>query len=164
MPRPSRCISVECAKELVLLLKERGMRITTAESCTGGRMAAAITAIPGSSGVFPGGIVSYCDEVKHRVLNVPAALLEDYGAVSPQVAEAMAKGAAALMGTDLTLSATGIAGPDGDGSENPVGTVYIGLYAEGKTTVEKCLFSGSRLEIQTQATEFALSMAINHLK
>ena len=164
MPRPSRCISVECAKELVLLLKERGMRITTAESCTGGRMAAAITAIPGSSGVFPGGIVSYCDEVKHRVLNVPAALLEDYGAVSPQVAEAMAKGAASLMGTDLALSATGIAGPDGDGSDNPVGTVYLGLYANGAATVEKCLFSGNRQEIQNQATEFALSMAIKHLK
>ena len=152
-----------CAKELVLLLKGQSLTITTAESCTGGRIAAAITAIPGSSGVFPGGIVSYCDDVKHRLLNVPQEFLETYGAVSPQVAEKMAQGAAVLMGTDLAISATGIAGPEGDGSENPVGTVYLGLYAKGTVTVEKCLFSGSRREIQEQATEFALSMAINHI-
>lgn len=140
------------------------MSITTAESCTGGRMAAAITAIPGSSGVFPGGIVSYSDDVKHRVLNVPQELLDTYGAVSPQAAEKMAQGAAALMGTDLAISATGIAGPDGDSSDNPVGTVYLGLYAKGKVMVEKCLFSGSRHDIQEQATEYGLNMVLWYLK
>lgn len=140
------------------------MTITTAESCTGGRMAAAITAISGSSGVFPGGVVSYSDEVKHKILMVPRELLCTWGAVSPQVAEKMAQGAAALMGTDLAISATGIAGPLGDGSDNPVGRVYLGLYADGTTAVEKCLFSGSRQEIQDQAAEYGLSMALRYLK
>lgn len=155
---------MECAKELVLLLRERHLTITTAESCTGGGIAAAITAIPGSSGVFPGGIVSYCDDVKHNILGVPRELLDTFGAVSPQVAEKMARGAASLLGTDLAISATGIAGPEGDGSDNPVGTVYIGLYVNGQTTVEKCLFSGTRNEIRHQAAEHGLTMALTYLK
>lgn len=140
------------------------MTVTTAESCTGGRIAAAITAVPGSSTAFPGGVVSYSDDVKHRILKVPQELLRTYGAVSSQAAEQMARGAAALMGTDLAISATGIAGPDGDGSDNPVGMVYLGLYAKGTTLVEKCLFSGSRQEIQAQATEYGLTMALSYLK
>ena len=155
---------MECAETLVRLLLEEGLTITTAESCTGGRMAAAITAISGSSGVFPGGIVSYCNDVKHRLLGVPNELLDAFGPVSPQVAEAMVRGAAACMGTDLAISATGLAGPLGDGSDHPVGTVYLGLYAKGRTTVEKCMFCGTRNEIQRQAAEYCLNMALSWLK
>ena len=113
-------------ERLVFLLRERNLTITTAESCTGGRIAAAITAVPGSSLVFPGGIVSYCDRVKHQLLGVPEEMLEEYTAVSEPVAKAMAQGAVSHLGTDLALSATGLAGPEGDGVQ-PVGTVFLGL-------------------------------------
>lgn len=149
------------AAALVAALRQRHLTITTAESLTGGRIAAAITAVSGSSAVFPGGVVSYCDRVKHRVLGVPAEDLERCGAVSEPVAKAMAKGAAALMGTDLALSATGIAGPEGDGSENPVGTVYLGLYAEGTVRCEKHVFSGDRAAVQRQSVERAIEMALS---
>ena len=148
------------AAALVAALRERHLTITTAESLTGGRMAAAITASPGSSAVFPGGVVSYCDRIKHQVLGVPQGLLEQYGAVSEPVARAMAAGAAKCMGTDLALSATGIAGPDGDGSENPVGTVYLGLYAGGAVTCQKHVFSGDRAAVQGQSVEKAMEMAL----
>ena len=148
------------AAELVARLKERDLSITTAESLTGGCIAAAITNISGSSAVFSGGVVSYCDRIKHQVLHVPRELLETHGAVSEPVARAMARGAAELMGTDLALSATGLAGPDGDGSENPVGTVYLGLYARGEVQCEKHIFSGDRESIRRQSVERALEMAL----
>ena len=162
---PSRCIfAVDVkAEALVAALKARNLTITTAESLTGGRIAAAITAVPGSSQVFPGGIVSYCDRVKHQVLGVPAELLEHWGAVSEPVARAMAQGAAALMGTDLALSATGIAGPDGDGSENPVGTVYLGLYDRGRVFCQRHVFSGDRGAVQRQSAERAITWALEVL-
>lgn len=152
------------AKRLVEALTARALTITTAESCTGGRIAAAITAVSGSSGVFPGGVVSYCDEVKHKLLFVPEEILDALGAVSQPVAWAMARGASRLMETDIALSATGIAGPGGDGSENPVGTVYLGLYACGETRVEHHVFAGDRGEVQRQATERSLEMALEWLE
>ena len=142
------------------LLKERGRTIATAESLTGGRIAAAITAVPGSSGVFPGGIVSYCDRVKHQMLGVPMEMLEKYGAVSEPVARAMAQGAAEQMRTDLAVSATGLAGPDGDGSGTLVGTVYLGLYMDGKVMCRRYLFDGERAEIQGKAVESALEFVL----
>lgn len=151
------------AAALVAALKQQNLTITTAESLTGGRIASAITAVPGSSAVFPGGVVSYCNRVKHQVLGVPAEDLERFGAVSEPVAKAMAKGAAALMGTDLALSATGIAGPDGDGSENPVGTVYLGFYDRGEVLYERHIFSGDRGEVQRQSVERALNWALERL-
>lgn len=151
------------AVRLIALLKEKKMTITTAESLTGGKIAAAITAVSGSSAVFPGGVVSYCDRVKHRVLGVPQNLLDAYGAVSEPVAKAMAKGAADLMGTDLALSATGLAGPDGDGSGTPVGTVYLGLYACGTVRCEKHVFSGDRENVRRQSAERAIEMALEYL-
>ncbi|MBQ9269399.1 MAG: CinA family protein [Oscillospiraceae bacterium] len=148
------------AEQLVRLLEKRKLTIATAESLTGGRIAAAITAVPGSSNVFPGGVVSYCDRIKHEVLGVPEELLSEYGAVSASVAEAMARGAARLMGTDLALSATGLAGPDGDGSPNPVGTVFLGLYAQGEVRVERHVFSGVRESVRDQSVAQALKMAL----
>ena len=149
---------------LVALLTEEKWTVTTAESLTGGRIAAAITAVPGSSNVFPGGVVSYCDRIKHEVLGVPEELLSEYGAVSAPAAEAMARGAARLMGTDLALSATGLAGPDGDGSPNPVGTVFLGFYARGEGRVERHVFSGNREAIQKQSVAQALKMALQWLE
>ena len=109
------------------LLKEKGWTFATAESCTGGRIAARITALPGSSSVYRGGVVSYWSEVKADVLGVPQELLDTYGAVSEEVARAMAQGARRLTGADLAVSVTGVAGPDSDDRGNPVGLVYIGL-------------------------------------
>ena len=150
-------------ERLVSLLRERNLTITTAESCTGGRIAAAITAVPGSSHGFPGGIVSYCDRVKHQLLGVPEEMLEEYTAVSEPVAKAMAQGAASHLGTDLALSATGLAGPEGDGVQ-PVGTVFLGLYAGGKSVCEHHVFPGNRAQVQAEATERALEMALEWLE
>ena len=152
------------AERLVALLLEKGWTVTTAESLTGGRIAAAITAVPGSSGVFPGGIVSYCDRVKHEMLGVPEETLLEYGAVSEPVAAAMAQGAARRLGTELALSATGLAGPDGDGSDNPVGTVYLGLYVNGETQVKRHVFAGNRKEIQQKSVNAALEMVLRWLE
>ena len=101
------------AEKLVALLKAQGLTCATAESCTGGGVGSAITAVPGSSAVFAGGIISYANEVKRDVLGVAAQALDEYGAVSPQVAAQMAEGARRLLKTDLAVSLTGIAGPDG---------------------------------------------------
>lgn len=150
------------AARLVALLKERELTITTAESLTGGRIAGAITAVPGSSAVFPGGVVSYCDRIKHGILQVPQDLLDTYGAVSEPVAKAMARGAARCMETDLALSATGLAGPEGDG-RHPVGTVYLGMYARGEVRCERRIFSGSREEVREQSVRRALEMALEWL-
>ena len=151
------------AQELVELLREQNRTITTAESCTGGRIASAITGVPGSSHVFPGGIVSYCDRVKHQLLGVPQETLERYTAVSEPVAEAMARGASRVMGTDLALSATGLAGPEGDGIQ-PVGTVFLGLFDGENCLVERHVFPGDRGQVQTAATERALEMALTWLE
>ena len=134
----------------------QGKTLATAESCTGGGIGEALTAVPGASDVFKGGIVSYCNEIKEKLLNVPAEMLEEYGAVSAPVAQAMALGARKALETDIAVSVTGLAGPSGDDYGNPVGTVYIG-YADG----ERCesrhfLFSGDREDIRRQAIEAAL--------
>lgn len=114
------------------LLKERGLTFGTAESCTGGLIAKLITDLPGSSAVLAGGIVSYSEAVKHSVLGVPEEVLAAHSAVSPETAEAMAIGARRVLGCDLAVSVTGVAGPDPDPAGHPVGLVYIGLAdAEG---------------------------------
>lgn len=125
-------VDVDSLEEVCLrLLKDRGLTVGTAESCTGGLMAKLLTDLPGSSAVFRGGVVSYTDAVKRGLLGVPEALLAQYGAVSPQVAQAMAQGARAALGCDLALAATGVAGPDPDDRGNPIGLVYLALAWEG---------------------------------
>jgi PncC family amidohydrolase len=106
---------------------ERGLTVAVAESCTGGLIAAAITEVPGSSGYFLGGVVSYSNAAKEAFLDVPHALIEAHGAVSREVAVAMATGARARFGADLAVSVTGVAGPDGGTPDKPVGLVYIGV-------------------------------------
>lgn len=121
-------VDVGSLEEVVLnLLKERGLTLSCAESCTGGLVAKRLTDLPGASLAFRGGVVSYTNEVKAAALKVPPALLEEYGAVSAPVAKAMAEGVRALTGSDLAVSTTGVAGPDPDDRGNPVGLVYVAL-------------------------------------
>ena len=124
---------VALARHLQDACLERGLTVAVAESCTGGLIAAAITEVPGSSGYFLGGVVSYSNSSKEALLDVPRALLEERGAVSREVAGAMASGARARFGSDLAVAVTGVAGPDGGTLDKPVGLVYLGI-ADATTT------------------------------
>ena len=141
-----------------------GKTLATAESCTGGGIGAALTAVPGSSKVYRGGIISYCNEVKHRLLGVDAEVLETCGAVSAAVAQAMAVGARVAIGADVAVSVTGLAGPDGDEFGKPVGTVFIGYADEARREAREFLFSGNREEIRKQAVDNALNMSLEYAK
>lgn len=132
---------------------QAGITVAVAESCTGGLVAHAITLRPGASNYFVGGVVSYADEVKQRVLGVPAGLLADHGAVSPEVARSMAAGVRTLCQADLAVAVTGVAGPDGGTTDKPVGLVFVGL-AEGEATeVRRFQWTGDRAtNIEASAT------------
>ena len=133
----------------------RGLRVGVTESCTGGLVAAALTEAPGASAWFAGGVVSYADAVKTAVLGVPAETLARHGAVSAETAQAMAANARRLLGVDVAVSVTGLAGPDGDGV-HPVGTVFVGVArATGAESAEH-RFRGSRAEVRAQACHVAL--------
>ena len=143
----------------VAALKRRGATLAAAESCTGGLIAKRITDVPGASAVFLGGVVSYTNGVKNRVLGVPQPLLDECGAVSEPVARAMAEGARRLTGADYALSVTGVAGPDSDERGNPVGLVYIGLASAEGTTVKACNFGKrSRDHVRAQAANTAFDL------
>ncbi len=137
-----------------------GRTVSTAESCTGGMIAAALTDIPGSSAYFRGGVVAYANEAKTAVLAVPAERIARHGAVSAPVAEAMAAGVAARLGTDYALAVTGIAGPTGGTADKPVGLVFIGLRTPRETTVREFRFGhdAPRDVIRQRATHAALNM------
>jgi PncC family amidohydrolase len=122
----------------------RGLSVALAESCTGGLVAATLTQIPGSSGYFLGAVVSYADSAKESLLGVPSATLAAHGAVSAQVARAMAAAARERFGTSLAASVTGIAGPDGGTTEKPVGLTYIGLADAGTVDVRRHQWPGDR--------------------
>ena len=137
-----------------------GKTLVTAESCTGGGIGASITAVPGSSAVYKGGIISYTNWVKENVLRVDGQLLEQYGAVSLPVAKAMAEGVRKVLEADIAVSVTGLAGPGGDDFGNPVGTVFIG-YANGeKSFAKRFLFSGDREAVRNQAICAALNIVL----
>ena len=137
-----------------------GRTLVTAESCTGGGIGAALTAIPGSSKVYKGGIVSYTNEVKINQLNVPQEILDREGAVSAPVAEAMAAGARLTLSADVAVSVTGLAGPDGDEFGNPVGTVFVGYADNQKTISREYHFCGDREAVRRQAVEAALNLIL----
>ena len=149
------------AERLVAKLKERGLTCATAESCTGGSVGGAITAVPGSSAVFLGGVISYANEVKRDVLGVPQEILDTHGAVSPECAERMAAGARRLLKADLAVSLTGIAGPDGGSAEKPVGLVWFGLAAPDGVRTEKVVFDGDRASVRAQAVNHALGLLLS---
>jgi nicotinamide-nucleotide amidase len=140
------------------LCRARGLTVATAESCTGGLVAARLTSVPGSSEVVLGGVVAYADEVKRTELDVPAELIEQHGAVSAEVAAAMARGARARLGADVAVSVTGIAGPGGGTAEKPVGLVY--LHAEGPDggLGREFSFPGDRGSIRSRSVVGALHL------
>ena len=151
----------QCSKVLNAL---HGRTLATAESCTGGGIGAALTAVPGSSAVFRGGIICYCNEVKQSLLGVAEEDLNAYGAVSARVAEAMAFGAKRALNADIAVSVTGLAGPDGDEFGNPVGTVFIGYADQQTVCCKQYLFCGNREEIRRQAIESALELVLRMQK
>lgn len=134
---------------LARLFRDSGLTLALAESCTGGMIAAAVTAMAGSSAYFLEGNVTYSNAAKSRMLCVPPGLIERHGAVSAEVARAMAEGAREAAGSDLALSVTGIAGPDGGTPEKPVGTVYIALADAGSCRVERLNFQGDRGRVRS---------------
>ena len=139
-----------------------GKTLVTAESCTGGSIGAALTAVPGSSAVYKGGIICYTNWVKENLLNVDFELLANYGAVSSQVAKAMAEGARRKLEADIAVSVTGLAGPGGDDFGNPVGTVFVGYADNSITESVACFFEGTREEIRNQALEAALKLVLDY--
>jgi nicotinamide-nucleotide amidase len=151
--------TLDDAAALLGALQAKGLTIATAESCTGGLIAAALTAIPGSSASVLAGYVTYSNEAKARMLGVAEATLADHGAVSEPVARQMAEGARRDAGADIAISCTGIAGPGGGSASKPVGLVFIGGAARGQPSrVERHIFPGDRTAIRaaTVAAAFAL--------
>jgi len=145
-------------EHVLALMRARGLTICTAESETGGLVAARLTSVPGASDVFVGGVVAYANEVKEAALGVPAELLATHGAVSAEVAEAMAHGARARLGADVAVAVTGIAGPGGGTEEKPVGLVY--LHAEGPdgSAAREFTFPGDRASIRARSAVMALHL------
>jgi nicotinamide-nucleotide amidase len=138
------------------LLKEAGKTVSVAESCTGGLIGSRLTDVPGSSSYFIEGCVTYSNEAKVRTLDVPQALLDEFGAVSQEVAAAMADGMRKRAGTDYAISVTGIAGPDGGTPEKPVGLVYIGFADDIETKMLKLILPGDRELIRWRSSQAAL--------
>lgn len=137
-----------------------GKTLATAESCTGGGIGNAITAVPGASKVYKGGVISYCNEVKQELLAVPTQMLESCGAVSAPVAEAMARGARAALQADVAVSVTGLAGPSADEFGNAVGTVFIGYADERRCFSRDFHFDGTRRQIRQAAIRAALELIL----
>ena len=150
-------VDVECIEESVIkLLREKNMTFSAAESCTGGELAKRFTDMPGASAFFKGGVVTYTNEAKAKLLGIDPALIEEKGAVSHEVAKAMAENVRALLGTDIGVGVTGLAGPDGDGVHE-VGTVFVSLAVEGETFVKELHMGAMRTR------SFIRRMAGNHI-
>ena len=158
------CEILAAAQRLVELCAQKRVRISTAESCTGGLAAKRLTDVPGASAVFLGGVVSYTNGVKERVLGVPHETLEAYSAVSEPTARAMAEGVRRLTGADFGVSVTGVAGPGRDDRGHDVGTVYIALSHKGGTEARLLHLSGDRDTIRTAAADEMLRMLLTYLR
>jgi nicotinamide-nucleotide amidase len=161
--RTGVCDVVGAASRVAALAQQHACTLATAESCTGGRVAAAITALAGSSAYFLGGVVSYANSAKVRMLGVPEAILASDGAVSESVACAMADGAREALGADITVATTGIAGPTGGSIEKPVGTVWFATAAASGTKAVCRHFTGDRDRVQFCATLYALELLVGRL-
>ena len=142
--------------QLAALLQDKGWMLATAESCTGGMIAAACTDLAGSSNWFDRGFVTYSDEAKNEMLGVDAALIQDHGAVSEVVARAMAFGAVRYSRARVSVAVTGIAGPGGGSKDKPVGTVWFGFMVDGLLSSEMKRFDGDRAAVRTATVEHAL--------
>lgn len=146
------------AERVINMLRQRNLKLATAESCTGGLLAGALTAIPGSSACFEYGFITYSNEAKQALLQVPAEILQKNGAVSAETAAAMAAGTRRISGADIALSITGIAGPGGATADKPVGLVYLGYSSTAGEVTERYVFSGSRGQVRGQSVAAALAM------
>lgn len=152
------------AAALLEAMKARNLTLATAESCTGGLIAAALTAIAGSSAVVLAGFVTYSNEAKTRMVGVPAELIARVGAVSEEVARAMAEGALARSGASLALSCTGVAGPGGGSAEKPVGLVHLAAAMAGRGTIHsRKVFPGDRTAIRAATVREAFALARSQL-
>lgn len=157
--------TLDQARSLLAQMNATGMTLATAESCTGGLIAAALTAIAGSSSVVMGGFVTYANDAKRQMVGVRAESLAQHGAVSEDVAREMAEGARARAGVSLALSCTGIAGPGGGTPGKPVGLVFIGCAREGAATiVERHVFPGDRAAVRAATVAAALDLAARSIK
>lgn len=154
----------DLAEKIVKELLQENKWLATAESCTGGLIAATITDISGSSGCFGYGVTTYSNEAKQRLIGVSESSLANWGAVSPQVAEEMARGVRKVSGADIAVAVTGIAGPGGGSAEKPVGLVYIGIATQQGVVAIKNNFSGSRQEIRNATVKKALSLVWDTLQ
>lgn len=152
------------AARLVACLKEKGLSLSVAESCTGGALAAAVVAVPGASAVFAGGVVCYQTRLKESLLGVSAALIAEKTVVSSEVARKMAAGCAARLQTDCALSVTGLAGPPSSDDPAPVGTVYIGLHTPAGTQAKRFLFAGDRAAVRAAAVTAAMDCLLAALQ
>ncbi len=148
---------------LAQALRERGLKLATAESCTGGMVAAALTDIAGSSDAFAGGVVAYSNALKRDLLDVPESVLVAHGAVSAEAAAAMATGARARLGADAAVAVTGIAGPGGGTEEKPVGLVYLHVSSPAGEDARRMDIPGSREAVRGRAATAALQLLRAHL-
>lgn len=155
-------MSVE--EKIVEILLRLGMTVATAESCTGGLVAANLVDVAGVSAAFNEGYITYANESKERLLGVRTETLQAFGAVSEETAREMALGAAKAAEADCSVVTTGIAGPGGGTPEKPVGLVYIGCCVKDSVTVKKCQFQGSRTQIRTDAAKAALTLLLEQLR
>jgi PncC family amidohydrolase len=154
----------ELAARLQALALAQGLTVGTAESCTGGLVGASITRTPGSSAYYLGGVISYADDVKRDLLGVPPEALAHHGAVSAQVAVAMAEGLRARLGCDLAVSVTGVAGPDGGSEAKPVGLTYVAVAGPRGHQVERHVWSGDRLANQRLSAAAAIGLLLATLE
>ena len=153
------------SQKIFKALKKKKLKISVAESCTGGMLSSAITSVSGSSKVFNLGVVTYSNESKIKILKISKKILKKHGAVSEQVCEAMVKNVSKIGKTHLSVSITGIAGPQGGTRKKPVGLVYIGLKKGNKINVNRCLFKNrGRSNIQRAAVKKSLTLILGSLK
>ena len=157
-------IDEDLLKKVSTLLKEKKLKVATAESCTGGMLGNLLTNISGSSEYYDRGIISYSNRAKMELLGVSKETLDRYGAVSEPVAEEMAEGIRKRSKVDIGVSTTGIAGPTGGTKDKPVGLVYVGVSTKERTIVRKFLFRGDRIENKESACNAALSMLLEVLE
>ena len=153
------------SKKIIHYLKKKKIRISFAESCTGGLLSSAITAVDGSSKVFDLGLVTYSNQSKINILKIPKSIIRKYGTVSEQVCLAMTKNLSKISKTDISVSVTGIAGPKGGTKEKPVGLVYVGIKKGNKIEIKKYLFKNKGREyIQKATVKKSLRLILNTLK
>ena len=150
-------------QKLIEMLLEKNATVATAESCTGGLVAARLTSVSGASGAFKYGAVTYCNEAKHCILGVSTETLNEHGAISEETAKEMAEGIRRVMNADIGISVTGNAGP-GAAENKPVGLVYIGVSSDRYSAVLKNSFDGDRVSVRNQAADAALELALSAAK